>query len=236
MKIKILNLNLWNYTKWENRKSKIVKFIQKNDPDVVVLQEVRDDVKFNKKGDHQGKQLKKDLGYPHMAFYSITDKRKERPGKYKRFCREGTAVLSKFRIIKTEKEKLRKHKDDRYTCGNLYVKLNVKGKKVDLVNVPLSNSNYFSLLHLLETLRQIEGKEITPIIVGDFNMYESDTLYELTKDDYISSMKYRKYMSYPIRKWTLDYVLIPKKYKFKSFECMGKGLSDHKALVTEVEI
>ena len=43
-------------------------------------------------------------------------------------------------------------------------------------------------------------------------------------------------MSYPIRKWTLDYVLIPKKYKFKSFECMGKGLSDHKALVTEVEI
>ena len=145
-------------------------------------------------------------------------------------------VLSKFQIIKIEKERLRKHKDDRYICGNLYVKLNVNGKKVNLVNVHFSNSNYFSLLHLLETLRQIEMKKINPIIVGDFNIYESDTLYELTKDDYVSSMKYKKYMSYPIRKWTLDYFLIPKKYKFTSLECIGKGLSDHKALIAEVEI
>ena len=106
MKIKILNLNIWNYTSFDHRMPKIVKFIKKHDPDIVVLQEIRDDVQFNKKGDNQAKQLNRELGYSHYAFYSITDKRKERPGKYRRFCREGTAVLSKFPIINTEKKQL----------------------------------------------------------------------------------------------------------------------------------
>lgn len=236
MKIKILNLNLWNYTKWKTRKSKVINFIKKNNPDIVVLQEIRDDVKFNKKGDHQGKQLKKALGFPYMAFYSVTDKRKERPGKYRRFCREGIAILSKYPIIEIKRKQLKRQKEDRYTCGNLYVKIKIKGKIVEFLAVHFSNSDLFSLLHLIETISYIKKNKINPIIVGDFNMPNQDKLNELTEDNFKSSMNYKKYMSYPIRKWTLDYILIPKKYKFKSFECIGRGLSDHKALVAEVEV
>ena len=37
-------------------------------------------------------------------------------------------------------------------------------------------------------------------------------------------------------KFTLDYVLIPKEYKFKTFKCEGTNLSDHRALITEISV
>ena len=233
--IKILNLNLWNYNNFEKRKPKITRFIIKHNPDIVVLQEVRDDLKFNKKGENQAKQLNRELKYPHYEFYSVSDKQKERPEQYKHKCREGTAILSKFPILKTEKKKLKKHKEDRYTCGNLYIKIKA-GKIIDLIAVHFSNSNYFSLLHLLETLRYIKKKRIKPIIVGDFNIIDDYVLHELTEEDYKSSMQYKRYISYPPAKYTLDYILIPKKFKFKSFRCEGQNLSDHKALIAEIRI
>ncbi len=232
--VKLLNLNLWNYTDWKNRKEKIIQFVQQHNPDIITLQEVRDDIQFNKKGYNQAKQLNDELNYPYYAFYPVTDKRKERPEKYKHYCIEGIAVLSKFPILKIEKHKLRKHPDDRYTCGNLYVKIKAE-KIIDLIVVHFSNSDLFSLLHLIETLSIIKKKKIEPIIAGDFNMWHQDWLNDLTSQEYVSSMQYKKYLSYPLNKWTLDYILIPKKYKFKSLKCEG-DVSDHKALIAEVEI
>ena len=236
MKIKILNLNIYNYNTWKERKSKIVKFIQKHNPDLVVLQEIRDDVRFNKKGDNQAKQLNRELNYPYYSFYSITDKRKERPEQYNKYCREGIAILSKFPIVKIKKRMLKKHHADRYSCGNLYIQLKVRNKKVDLLGVHFSNSELTSLLHLIETLKYLKKDKINPIIVGDFNMFDFRLLRDLTEENWFSSRDYKKYTSYPPRRWTLDYILIPKKYKFNSFECSGKGLSDHRALIAEVNL
>ncbi len=235
MKLKLLNLNLWNYNEWDIRKPKIIKFIQKHKPDFIAFQEIRDDLKFNKKGDNQLEQLNKKLNYPYSAFYAVTDKRNERPTKYKRYCIEGIGVLSKFPILKIEKKKLKKHKEDIYNCGNLHIKIKAN-KIVDLIVVHFSNSNYFSLLHLLETLNYIKNKKIKPVILGDFNMYESDVLHDLTRDNFNNSREYKKYISYPARKWTLDYILIPKNCKFKSFKSAGYGLSDHKVLISSINI
>ena len=55
--VKVLNLNLWNYNNFEERKPKIIAFIKKHNPDIIVFQEVRDDLQFNKKGNNQAKQL-----------------------------------------------------------------------------------------------------------------------------------------------------------------------------------
>jgi len=79
--IKIFNLNLWNYTNWKERELKILEIIKKQNPDVITLQEVRDDIQFNKKRDNQAKQLNRELNYPYYAFYPVTDKQKERPEK-----------------------------------------------------------------------------------------------------------------------------------------------------------
>ena len=103
--MKILNLNIWNYNNFDIRKPKIIRFIKKQNPDIITLQEVRDDVQFNKKGDNQVKQLNRELNYPYYEFYPVSDKQKERPEKYKKYCVEGTAVLSKYPIIKVEKIK-----------------------------------------------------------------------------------------------------------------------------------
>ncbi len=235
MKLKILNLNIWNYNSFEERKPRIVDFIKKQNPDVIALQEIRDDIRFNKKGDNQAKQLNRELNYPYYAFYPVSDKLKERPEKYDSYCMEGTAILSKFPIIKVNRKKLQKHKTDIYGCGNLYVRIKAK-KIIDIVVVHFSNSAYFSLLHLLETLRDIKKKNIKPIIIGDFNMIDSYVLQDITKEEYTNSWQYKKYFSYPAKKETLDYILIPRKFKFKSFECIGENLSDHKALVAEIEI
>ena len=233
--IKIFNLNLWNYTNWKERELKILEIIKKQNPDVITLQEVRDDIQFNKKRDNQAKQLNRELNYPYYAFYPVTDKQKERPEKYKNYCIDGTAVLSKFPILKVERKKLQKHKQDRYTCGNLYAKIKAE-KIIDLIVVHFSNSNYFSLLHLLETLKDVKKRGIKPIIIGDFNIIDSYVLHELTENEFYSSLKFKKYISYPTKNETLDYVLIPKKFKFRSFECLTVNLSDHRALVVKIKI
>ena len=234
--LKILNLNIWNYNNWEARMPRILKFIQKHNPDIVVLQEIRDDLRFNKKGYNQAKQLNKELNYPHHSFYIISDKRKERPEQYDRYCVEGIAILSKFPIIRTKKRMLKKHLLDRYSCGNLYVQLKIKNKKVDLLGVHFSNSELTSLLHLIETLKNLKKDKTNPIIVGDFNMFDFELLRDLTGENFTSSRDYKKYVSYPAKKWALDYILIPKKYKFKSFKCEGTNISDHRALIAEVKL
>ncbi len=244
MKLKILDLNIWNYGEWEYRKPKIIQFIKKHNPDVITFQEIRDDVKFNKKGDNQAKQLKRKLNYPYYAFYAVTDKRKEKPEEYKRYSIEGTAVLSKFPISKITKLPLKKHPKDIHYCGNLFVKINAK-EKFNLVVVHFSNNSLFSKLHLMETLKQIKAKKIKPIIVGDFNFWKTGLLNKLIKKDYLNSFEYKKYVSYPQTekeyypsppiRWTLDYILIPKEFKFKSLKCEGK-VSDHRALIAEIEI
>lgn len=233
--IKVLNLNLWNYNEFETRKQKIIEVIKERNPDIITLQEVRDDIKFNKKGDNQADQLNIELNYPYLEFYAVTDKQKERPEKYKDYCVEGTAVLSKFPIVKVEKYQLKKQDEDRYTCGNLYVRIKAE-KPIDLIVVHFSNTDLYSLLHILETLRWIKKKKIKPIILGDFNIRHQEWLHDLIEGEYLSSMKYKKYLSYPPANYTLDYILLPNGLKFKKFECLEENLSDHKALYAEVII
>lgn len=233
--VKVLNLNLWNYNNFEERKPKIIAFVKKHNPDIIIFQEVRDDLQYNKKGNNQAKQLNEKLGYPHLVYYPVADKRKERPEKYKLRCTEGTAILSRYPIIKTEKKKLKKHKDDRYNCGNLYFRVRAE-KKIDFIAVHFSPNDLFSKLHLMETLKFVKKKKIKPIIIGDFNIINYEVLHNAIIGEYKSSLQKKKYISYPKGRFTLDYVLIPEEYKFKTFKCQGTNLSDHKALITEISV
>lgn len=235
MIIKIFDLNLWNYTNWKSRKPKIIAAIKKYNPDIINFQEIRDDVRFNRKGDNQLKQLNRILKYPYSAFFPGEDKHKTRPEKYPKYCIEGTGILSKFPILKTKTIKLKKHPKDVHTCENGYAKIKAE-KTFDLMSVHFSNTNLFSRLHLIETLKWIKSKKLKPIILGDFNMWRQNLLHKLTGKDYNSSIRYKKYLSYPMRKWSLDYILIPKEFEFKSFKCLNEKLSDHRALLAEVKI
>jgi len=229
--MKILNLNIQGYNNFNKRKPKIVKFIQKHNPDIITLQEVRDDLRFNKKGNNQAKQLQKEINYPFCLFMKTMDINKVNKTMNNPKCFEGIAVISKHPIIKTIKKKLKKHQRDEYTRGILYVRIN----KMDIFVVHFSPDDLFSKLHLIETLKYIKQKNILPIIIGDFNIRKKYIIKSVLSKEYISSSNIKKYISYPPAKYTLDYIIIPKDLRFKSFACIGNELSDHKALVAEIE-
>jgi endonuclease/exonuclease/phosphatase family metal-dependent hydrolase len=232
--MKILSLNMWNYNDFDERKPKIIRLIKKHDPDIVALNEIGDDAKLNKRGDNQLRQLNRELNYPHSAFYPVEDMHGYDSQKYKHYMVVGgIGVLSKYLLLKVVKKRLKKQRNDKHQRGILYVK--VKAERIfHIFVVHFSNDDVFSILHLSETLDYAKRIGITPVIIGDFNMKYPEHLFKLTEGEYENSFAYKKYFSYPSKKETLDYVVIPRKLKFKSFKCLNENVSDHRALIAEI--
>jgi endonuclease/exonuclease/phosphatase family metal-dependent hydrolase len=227
--MKILNLNLWNYNNWEERKPLIVDFLKKHNPDIVTMQEVRDDLRFNSKGENQAKQINNLLNYPHFKYIKTMDVNKvnnlDNPP-----CYEGLAVLSKQSFLESQKFPLKKHPNDKFTRAILWVKM----KDLNLINVHYSPDDLFSKLHLEETLKFAKEKKMRPIIIGDFNIRHPSIVEETIGTDYVSTRSVKKYVSYPPAKYTLDYALIPKEIELKNFSCVGNNISDHKSIIIEI--
>jgi len=224
-------LNLWNYNNFKERKPKIIKFIQKINPDVITLQEVRDDLRFNSQENNQVEQLNEELKYEFLSYIKTMDVNKVNNRTENPACFEGLAVLSKFPIIKSEKIKLKQHKDDKFTRAILHTKIKVD-KIIDLFVVHFSPDDLFSKLHLEETLEF--AKKIKPIIIGDFNVRKEGVVSELASKDYLVSSDIKDYISYLSENYILDYILVPKEYKFKSFNCIDSKIFDHNVLISEV--
>jgi len=240
MIIKILNLNLWGYNDFDKRKKLIVDFIKKHDPDIVTFQEVRDDSRQNTIGDNQLEQLNRSLKYKYSNFFETTDVNhvnkitndpKYDPSNPR--VKEGLGILSKQRIVKSKGFMLNQHKKDRYPRGILWARL---VNNVDVVVAHYSFNDLFSKLHMEETLKVIKNNRLQPIIAGDFNILNQEIIKSAASEEYRISSNEFSYISFPPKNETLDYILIPRSYKFISFECIGANLSDHKALLAEIEI
>lgn len=241
--LKILNLNIWGYNKFDKRKKLIVDLIKKENPDVVAFQEIRDDSRFNKKGNNQLLQLNELLKYPYSCFAEAMDVNQVNKNLNDPLydasnprVREGVALLSKFPLISHKRKKLKQHPNDKYTRAILCAKLKYKNKKIDVFVVHFSADDLFSKLHLEETLKYAKNKKINPIIIGDFNIRYPEILNKVIGKDYTSSRQIKNYISYPPAKYTLDYILIPKMYKFRKFYLINNKVSDHKAIVGEIEV
>ncbi len=231
--MKILNLNLWNYNNFEKRKPLIVKFLQEQDPEIITFQEVRDDRKYNSKNNNQGQQINKLLKYPSLKFIKTMDVNKVNKKKGEPPCFEGVATLSKYPFTKSKRFKLKQHHDDKFTRAILWTKL----KNIDIFNVHYSPNDLFSRLHLEETFSIAEDLNIHPVIIGDFNIRYPNIVEEAIHkygNNYISSRTIKNYISYPLEEYTLDYILIPKHIRINSFSCVGNNLSDHKALILDI--
>lgn len=242
--VKILSLNLCNYHNFEKRKLRLVSFINDLQPNIVLLQEVRDDLKFNIGGENQAYYLNKYLKYPFSSFIQTMDVNKVKNLEDEPKCIEGLAALSKFRLVKVVKKELKKQPEDKFTRAIMHLKI-LADSRMDIFNVHFSPGNKFSELHLKETLKFAEENKIKPIIIGDFNIPDPSIISSIAKDYTISTeiMQYMSYLPrnkikrdevYNTKPSTLDYILIPKKYTFKNFECIDKDLSDHNALFAEI--
>ncbi len=225
MKLKIISLNIAGFKDWDLRKQKIVNFLNYENADIILLQEVRFDALISEYG--QSTQLNQALSET-LPFTHTVISQFYQPSVGPAY-REGLAILSKYPIAHSEALALFKQKDDKHPRIVQNTDIIINKQIVRITNIHLSNNQY-SIEQLRELLDIIKSRKEKRIIVGDFNIFDLEKEYELYSDDYTASSEFSNYISFPIKNQTLDYVLMPNEYSFTSFETC-EGLSDHNALV-----
>ena len=236
--MKILTLNIWRYFDWEKRKSNLIKFLKKENADIVFLQEVAFDDRL--KWDNQVQEINFELNYKSKAFCKLREMTFWNNVPIDWIMYYGQGFLTKYPIIKTQ-EVLLKPVLKEQGLGFLYVQVKTPEGKLDLINVHFENTDLGSEQHLKETLKWCKNKKIQPIIAGDFNMIKTEILVKHALKDYEISYLFKPYKSFMPTEFsynkepvTLDYILIPKKFKFNKLQCITNKVSDHNPLIVEV--
>lgn len=225
MQLKIISLNLAGFKDWESRQQKIIDFINKENPDVLLLQEVKFDPLISAYG--QSTLLNQLLQKP-LPFTQTTVSKFYQPSVGDAF-REGLAILSKFPIKDSEALVLVKQADDKHPRIIQSADLTINERQIGIANVHLSNNKY-SVEQLRELIAIFASRKEERIIAGDFNILQLENEKESYIENYTSSTDFKKYVSFPSENITLDYALIPKHLAFESLD-IYEGLSDHNALV-----
>jgi len=246
MKLKILTLNVWRYYEWEGRKDQLIQFIKKENPDVICLQEVNDDLKFNEGLKNQAELIAKLSGYKYWT-YGKTDKLlKWNSEVLDREVWMGDGIISKYPIIKETKHILKKYLEygDSKDLGFVHAKIDLGKDKIDVLSVHYANNDKSSKLHLKETLEWCETEGLRPIIAGDFNMMITEDVKEVAGEDYYISYFIKPYKSFNPTNYShnkvpvnLDYIIThKKKFIINKVSCEDVKISDHKPLIAEIEM
>lgn len=228
--MKITSFNLAGYREWDDREPRITSFIDAVKPDVICFQEVMFD------GEHapyaQSKVINSKLTEPYLYHHASVSRFYLEPDGSGR--REGLGVLSRYAINDSEIIALPKRPDDIHYRIVQKLSLTVLDKVVHLANVHFSDSLY-AAEQLEETLEIMEQRQEKCIIVGDYNIYDSNVVSRLSAPLYTASTNFAQYISYPSEGATLDYVLAPNDFEFSSLR-VDEGLSDHNVLTVEVGV
>jgi endonuclease/exonuclease/phosphatase family metal-dependent hydrolase len=230
MDMKVTSLNLAGYKNWSERESHVISYLEAMNSDVVFLQEVKFNSEYSSYTQSKYLNSKLEAPYPYTQssvsrYYLQSDSIESR---------EGLAVLSKYPITDSEIIVLKKHTDDKHTRIIQKVSLLVDGQMTNFTNVHFSNNDY-SDEQLEETLKITKSRDETSVILGDFNIFDIQTVRDLYSDDYRVSTDFYQYVSFPSENVTLDYVLVPRDYGFSSLN-IGENLSDHNALTFELSV
>lgn len=228
MVIKIISLNLGGYTDWESRKPKIIEYLNSENADIVLLQEVRfDETKY---AVNQAVELNTMFNAPY-EFTSSSVSRFYRPSVGEPY-KEGLAVLSQKQIKNSEVFALTQMPDDKHIRLVQNIDIDDGGLSLKVSNIHLSNNQY-APNQLRELMGVLDRRGEKRIVVGDFNIANLSAHNELYKG-YTASHEYDEhYVSFPSKELTIDYMLLPDEYKYKSIVVMD-GLSDHVALSIEI--
>jgi endonuclease/exonuclease/phosphatase family metal-dependent hydrolase len=230
MDMKVTSLNLAGYKNWPERESHVISYLEAMNSDVVFLQEVKFNSEYSSYSQSKYLNDKLEAPYPYTQssvsrYYTQSDGIESR---------EGLAVLSKFPISDSETIVLKKRTDDKHTRIIQKVSLLVDGQTINFTNVHFSNNDY-SDEQLEETLKITKSRDETSVILGDFNIFDIQTVRDLYSDDYRVSTDFYQYVTFPSENVTLDYVLVPRDYGFTSLS-IGENLSDHNALTFELSV
>ena len=184
---------------------------------------------------NQVAELNELLGYPYAVFAPTGLRHKQRGEAVVPPSQLGHGVLSQYPIIGLEQLFLTQAEGD----ADIRTLLNVDIKTPEGVryfsSIHFSNSDSGSVAHFREMLSMLKLSGKPRVLAGDFNIFNLSQLKNEYGAEYSSSADVFSYISYPERQGTLDYILLPKGCIFSAFECVDEPLSDHRALVADVE-
>ncbi|MDQ1512587.1 MAG: hypothetical protein QOC59_429 [Microbacteriaceae bacterium] len=228
--MRITSLNLRGFFEWEERSQRIVAYLKRMDPDVLLFQEV---VYLPAVSAFSPVELlNRDLGYP-FRHESIT--RLQR-GRTAQDYREGLAILSRWPVPASEAVVLHHEDNDPHQRIVQFVDVEQDGRVWPLANVHLSVRDDFALGHLEEVLEIVAGKEERRILGGDFNVDHLERHAHLWRGRAVLTSEVEQYVSRPASHENDDYFLVPTDYEIRSLQLSGDELSDHRALTVDLRL
>jgi endonuclease/exonuclease/phosphatase family metal-dependent hydrolase len=227
--MKLTTLNLQGFDSWDDRKDLILKYLTKENSDILFFQEV---VYLPEISPFTGVELlNQTLKYP----YENNAISRLQVGRNYPVYREGSAMLSKFPIVNSNIVALKKEERDEHHRILQMADLLVGDEIIKVANIHLSITDFFDLAtpQLKEVLEILEARNETRILMGDFNITFLEETAELWQKDYIASTDV-PYITYKKMDKRVDYALVPKSYAFKQISVSDDSLSDHRALTVEI--
>lgn len=253
MKIKILALNIWGGELLGN----VINFIRKEDPDIVLLQEVNDgennlDFKYKSLS-----IIREKLNFPFVSFRPLF--LNVRSGIK---IPNGNAILSRFPIktssiiffdipfgeFKLEDKNTRRAENQFIPMGMLKASIEIDRKGFNVYNIHgiwgFDGKDNARRLEMSETIiNEIKDKD-NVILAGDFNLNPNTEtiknievyLQNVFRNSLISTfnMKHKNIPGYATA--VVDMVLVSKHFQIINHYMSNVDVSDHMPLVCELEI
>jgi endonuclease/exonuclease/phosphatase family metal-dependent hydrolase len=226
--MKIVSLNLAGFFDWDRRLPRILRYLEREQPELVLLQEVvylPEVSPFT-----QLDLLNQAAGFPHRHASISRLQRGEDLGPY----REGLGMLSRLPVTGAETIVLLHEEDDPHNRLVQFFEIS-DGAVWKFANVHLSVRDEYALHHLEEVLGILKSRGEKRIIGGDFNVNHLERHAHLWRDEYVLTTEIEHYVSFARSGQANDYFLVPKEYEVKSIELSEDGLSDHRALAVHVQ-
>ena len=242
--MKVVSLNMAGRSNFggdfDARMNEITKFLDREQADVVCLQEV---TFYGGESIAERCNKQMDKPYPfvlaqmseHYTFDRFTKKFREKwdagliahEGDY---VTDGMAVLSKEPTVSSSSIIMKPAPADERGKPDVRVRLTQiiklkSGMSFANVHFATNNNAYVQLQELLEYT-------MPDVIVGDFNVFTWDMkkFDGLWKSNYQESTDFRDYISFPEENVTFDHMLLKTGYRFESIEKFD-GVSDHSAMI-----
>ncbi len=173
LELKIMSYNIWNYNEpWAERRKIIVDTILEEDPDIVGLQEIRDDRRFNAPGHDQARQISERTGLGYQFQPAMTYSRSPKSV-------EGVCVMSRHPIGSTAYVQLTRDDQDQ---RDFHQRIVLNGT----IELPLGPMEFFvthfSLSPAMRKRNAVEllqfmdsfNSHLPKFLVGDFNCTPDD--------------------------------------------------------------
>ncbi|GBF10671.1 endonuclease/exonuclease/phosphatase family protein [Tepidibacillus sp. HK-1] len=195
---------------------KMIRFFQKEQPDVIGLQEVNENNKRGSQVTALEHQLKMNVHFgPHLSIGK---------GHY------GIATLSRFPILDRKQILLTSQKEQR---GFLDTVIKVDRKEVHLLNTHLGLNGKERSVQFKEIEQYIRSLSQPFIFLGDFNTIFPELDSSLLIDTGKQSKKEHQ-STMMLTKKRIDYIFISKELELINYEVLDVTFSDHYPVVVEV--